>query len=248
MQRTHVLLFVALAASLLVAGCTAFEPASDGEGRAVFAVTDAAADMGAVSSVQVTIDRVQVHSETQGWVTVTDESQTYDLLDLKATGEQRLLADVNLSNGTYQQVRLDISSVVVEDDEGTHQAELPSGTLRFNAQVDVNSGAAASTLFDFQADQSLHVTGDGSYVMAPVIQVQTRSNAQVSIDADTGVQIQAGNVQTDVTIGMDSQGNVGVNARIPADANLSVGADGRVTVGGDGASAGGSAGANASLN
>jgi hypothetical protein len=38
-------------------------PAASNDGRAVFAVSDAAADMGAVTSVKVTIDSVKVHQE-----------------------------------------------------------------------------------------------------------------------------------------------------------------------------------------
>ena len=108
----------------LLAACTQ-GPATN-EGRAVFTITDAAADMGAVSEVHVTVEQVRVHSETQGWVTVSDEQQTYDLLELKAENSHALLADANLTADTYNQLRLDVSEVIVVDAEGEHEAKLPS--------------------------------------------------------------------------------------------------------------------------
>lgn len=250
MKRQASLLFAALAATMFVAGCTSSTgTTSDGEGRVVFGVTDAAADMESVSDLRVTIDRVRVHSESRGWVTVSSESQTYDLLELRASGELAALADINLSNGTYQQLRLDISDVVVVDGEGEHDAKLPSGTMRINAQLLVNSGETSTATFDFQADESLHVTGNGTYILAPVVQVQTRSSAQVSVDANSRVQVSGGSVGADVTVGMNEQGQVGANMRIPADAELSVGAGGGVSIGsGNGGSANGSASAGANVS
>lgn len=244
MKKTLVL-FIGIFSVLLLAGCAQQgtidipDTGTSSQGNAAFTITDAAADMGAVSSVDVTIDNIEVHSEAEGWTTVATDVGTYDLLELKAEGTQRLMGNVSLEEGNYQQIRLDISSVMVTDDDGTHEARLPSGEMRMNVQMRVNANTTSIVTLDFQADESLHVTGNGQYIMAPVIQVQTRENAQVQVDASNRVQVMGGNIQTDVKVGMNENGTVGVGVKIPANANVSVDAGGAINVG-----LGGNAGAN----
>src|SRR3989338_8533426 len=91
------LIFALLVVSL-IAACSPQAQQST-SGRAVFTMTDAAANMGAVTSVKV-------HSEAEGWVTVSSAQKTYDLLQLKAQDKQELLADIQLKEGTYNQLRL----------------------------------------------------------------------------------------------------------------------------------------------
>jgi len=89
MEAKKFLAAIALLAILLVAGCT--QPQNnnnnqngDSSGTMLLAVTHAAADMGSVSSVRMTVDRVRVYSQTEGWVTVSSTPKTYDLLALDA--------------------------------------------------------------------------------------------------------------------------------------------------------------------
>jgi len=230
------ILIFGLFAIILVAGCVPQEQMekeemSEETGRAVFTITDAAADMGAVTSVMVTVDSVRVHSETEGWVTVSSEPQTFDLLKLKAEGSHELLADVQLAEGTYQQLRLDISNVVVVDGEGEHGAKLPSGVLKIVGEFEVKADSTSTATFDFIADESLHVTGKGEYILAPVVQLETRTDAEVEVRADKKVEIKAGKVGTNLKVGMDVEGNVGVGLGIPAEVEISIG-QGRINVGG----------------
>ncbi|MBI4145057.1 DUF4382 domain-containing protein [Candidatus Woesearchaeota archaeon] len=217
-MRTSILGLAILA--VLVAACAPAQQSTTG--RAVFALTDAAADMGAVSSVKVTVDSVRVHNDAQGWVTVTSTPQTYDLLALKASGDTVLLADLQLSEGSYQQIRLDISSVVVVDENGTHDAKLPSGELKIVGGLDVEANTTSAVTFDFIADESLHVTGNGQYIMAPVVKLETRTDADVEVSSDKRVEVSGGRVKTDIKVGMDVAGNVGVGLSIAKDAPLSV--------------------------
>ncbi|MBI2971490.1 MAG: DUF4382 domain-containing protein [Candidatus Aenigmarchaeota archaeon] len=235
-----------------MAGCTGTGQSTGGnqEGRAVATMADAAADMGAVSSVKVTVDSVRVHSATEGWVTISSAPHTYDLLQLKAEGKQALLADTKLDAGTYDQLRLDISSVVVTDAQGSHQAKLPSGELKIVGDLVVKANSTAAAVFDFKADESLHVTGEGQYIMAPVVQLETRQNADVTVRSSADVAVSGGSVVTNVKVGMDAQGRVGVGLGIPANANLSIGSGSTIIVGsgiGTAGSAGGSASGSAGI-
>jgi hypothetical protein len=208
-------------------------------GRVVFGITDAAADMGTVTSVEVTIDSISLRGENDAWTTVSSEQQTFDLLQLKAEGTTAVLADVNISNGNYTEMRLEISKVVVVDDEGEHEAKLPSGELKFKGDITVEGNSTSTAVFDFIADESLHVTGNGKYILAPVVKVETREDAEVQSDGER-MSIVRGNVRTDATVGMDLNGNVGVNVRVPADA--------AIEIDGDIVKIGGKANANALVN
>ncbi|MFA4955978.1 MAG: DUF4382 domain-containing protein [Candidatus Methanoperedens sp.] len=220
MNRTKILTVFALIAVVLLAGC--LQAPTTTQGRAVFTIKDAAADMGTVSSIKVTIDSVQVHNATEGWVTVSSTPQTYDLLKLKTEGSQALLADVSLKTGTYQQVRLMNSKVVVTDASGDHEAKLPSGDLKIVGELTVNTSSTSTATFDFIADESLHVTGNGEYIFAPVVKLETRENADVDVSSKANVKINRGTIKTNIKVGMDIDGNIGVGINISKDTKLSI--------------------------
>ncbi|MEW6036465.1 MAG: DUF4382 domain-containing protein [Candidatus Micrarchaeota archaeon] len=212
-----------LLASLLLAGCYSPPAAqSGGTGRVVFTIADAAADMGAVSSIKVTVDSVSVHSASKGWVTVSSTPKTYDLMELRASAERSLLADAQLDSGEYQQMRLQISKVLVADASGTHEAKLPSGEMKITGGFNVTPDSTSTATFDISADESLHVTGDGQYILAPVITVETRENASAVVESDVRVKISGGSVRTSTRVGMDEKGNVGPGLKIPAGASVSI--------------------------
>ncbi len=222
-------LFLGIVLVLLLVACAPKEtpqeqPAAMEEktGRAVFTITDAAANMSAVTSVKVTVDSVKVHSSTEGWVTVSSQPKTYDLLKLKTEGSQELLADVQLKEGTYQQVRLDVSKVVVTDASGEHEAKLPSGELKIVGELVVKANSTSTATFDFIADESLHITGKGEYILAPVVKLETQEDAEVEVDAESKVKINKGRVKTSVKVGMDAEGNVGIGLEIKRGLNLSI--------------------------
>ncbi|MBI5223547.1 DUF4382 domain-containing protein [Candidatus Micrarchaeota archaeon] len=227
---------IALVFVLLVAGCTQQQPSQSTDaskmvqkesGRVIFTVSDRAADMGLVSGVSVTIDSVMIQSTGSNWITVSSTPRMFDLLALKNSGISALLADVNLSNGTYNQIRLLISNVIVTDSTGNHTAKLPSNDLRILGAFDVSQNSTSVVAFDFLADQSLHMTGNGVYILAPVVHLQIKENADVLIDRSS-VTVRRGSLRTDAEIGMDENGTLNRQARIPADADLSIDVGGRI--------------------
>lgn len=245
---------ILLAAFLFAFGCAQSTTAVDlpgagsGNGSVVFLIKDAAADMGAITSVNVTIDSVQAHSAADGWVTASYTAKTYDLLQLKASGNTVLLADAQLKNGTYDQVRLHISSVTVTDANGTHEAKLPSGELKIVGGLVVNSNTTSSVTFDFVADESIHITGNGKYIMAPVVHFEARENASVRTSNDQKVEVEGGSVSYSKKVGMDAQGNVGEGRGIAANVGLSIGSNGGIVIGAANAVNGGNGNANANAN
>ena len=217
----------------LVSSCIPQEPPKEPqatEGRVVFAITDKAANLSSVTSVRITIDSVEVHSSEKGWTTVLSEEKTYDLLQLRNQNNQVLLADVVLSEGTYQQVRLNVSKVMITDANGEKEAKLPSGEIKIVSRIEVKPNTTAVVIFDFIVDESLHVTGNNKYIFAPVIQLETKENAEVEVKPDKKVEVKGGKITEKKKVGMDENGNVDVNLKIPGDVEVSIENNGVVKV------------------
>lgn len=193
------------------------------QGRAVFSVTDAAANMSTISEINMKVNRVAVHSSANGWVTVSETPRVYSLLSLNARKQSELLADVQMDVGTYDQVRLTIDSISIKTKAGsTEEAKLPSGELKINTNLVVNKDTTSSINFDFLADKSLHITGNGEYIFAPVVKTQTKSNAEVSVNAKSVVTIEGGSIDNTNTAGMDIDGSVKVDFQIKKDQKLNL--------------------------
>lgn len=199
-------------------------------GQMIYTISDAAPNMGAVSRIDVTVSSIAMHTSGSSWTTVTSTPKTYDLIALKASGAQALLADANLAPGTYGQIRLSISSVVVTDSNGTHSAKLPSGELTIKGQFTVIANSTTHINLDFLADKSLHVTGNGQYILAPVIRIAEKNDAQVDSSNRMNVMVRGGRMHTDIEVGMDENGEMGEGMRIAGNSNITIGDDGRVRV------------------
>ncbi len=223
--------FIGLVFALLVltvmTACSFQDGQSTRGGRAVFTMTDDAANMGAVTSVKITVDSVKVLSEQGVWTQVSAKQQTYDLLKLKASGTQVLLADYNLTSGVYKQLRLSVSKVVVTDASGEHAAKLPSGELKLVGKLAINDNSTSTAKFDFIADESLHMTGNGEYIFAPVIKLEIREKTTVDTESKDDVKIRGGKINEDVKLSMDIDGNIGIGEgfKIRKDSRLSINGD-----------------------
>ncbi|MBI5223192.1 DUF4382 domain-containing protein [Candidatus Micrarchaeota archaeon] len=189
--------------------------------RLIVSITDAAARMGSVSSVELTVDKVYVHSSTDAWIEVSSSPATYDLLLLKNSASAALLANASLPAGSYDQVRLEVSSVVVTDSNGRHEAKVPSNRLQIKSDLTASVNSTSTISLDFLVDRSLHTTGRGEYIFAPVVDVQTRNGANVSLKG-TNVIIEGGSIVTNLRVGTDTSGRTDVNVSIPTDAILEI--------------------------
>src|SRR3989338_7730567 len=122
------------------------------QGRVVFAVTDAAASLENLTSVTMSVNKVEVQSASKGWVTVSDKAYDFDLLKLKKSGALELLADVKLDADIYNQIRLNISKVVVVKAGQSLEAKLPSSELKIVGRVVVEADSTSTAVLDFLLD------------------------------------------------------------------------------------------------
>ncbi len=209
---------------------TSNAPMVGGKGRVVFAVTDAATSLQNIESVNMTVNKVEVESATKGWVTVSDKTQVFDLLKLKASGALALLADVKLDAGTYNQIRLNVTNVTVVQAGKSNTAKLPSGSLKIVGNLVVDSNNTSAATLDFMVDKSLHLTGTGLFIFAPVVRLTTQSKANATVESDNTVKIDGGKVDTDEEVGMNEKGETGEDMEIDADADVEINVDGSLHV------------------
>ena len=173
---------LALAAA---AGCGG-SPSSPGFGTMRVRMTDAPADFDEVNlvitEVSVRRDGDVIDSGTEpdsiadegGWIVLSDGPATYDLLDLR-NGVFTTIGEGSLPAGRYGQVRLKLgtgSTIVV--DGVSHPLVVPSGTssgLKLIGEFVVTDGGTTDIGLDFDAARSAHETGNGTWMLKPVVKV-----------------------------------------------------------------------------
>jgi len=141
-------------------------------------------------AVLVTFSEVTVHRSGEGGFTRLPfagaaTARTCDLK--KLTDAQDVLGTGALPAGHYTQVRVVVTSATVYFENASDgpacaptiaapagrsaSLEIPSGEVRLNREFDVTEAGATTMLVDFDGDRSIRLTGNGRYMMSPVIAV-----------------------------------------------------------------------------
>jgi hypothetical protein len=145
-------------------------PNTAGKADVTMRLTDGPADYDAV---YLDIQAVEVTMAGQSAVTLTPvRPGIYDILHFR-NGADTLLMRTDLPGGTIEQIRLKLgsnNSVVV--DGQTHALTTPSGQtsgIKLNLNQTLVAGNAYNIWIDFDAGKSIHQTGNGKYMLKPVI-------------------------------------------------------------------------------
>src|SRR5215813_12714098 len=115
-------------------------------------------------------------SDEGGWQVLSTTAKTYDLLTLQ-NGVFTTIGEGTLPAGTYTQIRLKLgagSTIVV--DGTTYPLKVPSGMqsgLKLNGTFVVPPGGTTDVGLDFDASRSLHQTGNGQWMLKPVVRAFT---------------------------------------------------------------------------
>ncbi|MBI4451404.1 DUF4382 domain-containing protein [Candidatus Woesearchaeota archaeon] len=204
-------------------------PVAEGKGTLAMVVTDKAQSLTGITSVVLTVDSAQVHSASKNeWIDVPVVQKTVDLLALKKASALQLLGELQLDSGKYTQIRLTVSKVQINfGGDSVVEAKLPSGTLKIVGNIEVEKDKVSSALLDFDLDKSLHKTGSGKFILAPVIKLETKTGVELEKQKDNKVAIKGGQVKDSKEVGMDESGEMGEGKGIPADADIEL-EDGKV--------------------
>jgi hypothetical protein len=169
------LIGVVFAATLVICsgfltGCIAEET-----GTLVLKITDAPPELN-ITEALVTISYVEVHIASGGnnnstgeWVTVVNESQQFDLIQLENVTD--VLGSQLLNVGIYTQIRLHIAEALVTIDGVQYDLEVPSGNIKLTHQFIIEPDVTTSLILDFDIHESVHKTGNNKYILQPTIRV-----------------------------------------------------------------------------
>lgn len=142
-------------------------------------------------AVLVTFTEVSAHHTGAAWQRLpfadAAEARTCDLKRLEDVTD--LLGVGQLEAGHYTQLRLEVSRTrIYWDNKSTgdacastiisplgtfSEATVPSGTIHLNRQFTIEPGATTTITLDFDGDKSLKQTGNGKYMMQPVIAIMS---------------------------------------------------------------------------
>jgi hypothetical protein len=140
-------------------------------------------------AVLVTFSEVSIHRSGSGWERVPFQpesgARTCDLK--KLVGAQDVLGTGPLPEGHYTQIRLNIVGARLFWDNAaagpacgaaiapplgrSSEITIPSGEVKLNREFDVRTAGALTITLDFDGDRSIRETGNGRYMMAPVVTV-----------------------------------------------------------------------------
>lgn len=182
-----------LAFSIFVTGC---DMGSDAEtGTMTVEMTDAPID--SADAVNVTIERVEVNraGNPDGWITLNEPQQTYDLLNL-TNGATAVIGSAALEAGTYPQIRLILAQDghTVEVDGTVHDMIVPSGAqtgVKLNINAEIEEDIEYVVLLDFDASRSVVQAGSSEqvpYLLKPVVKAKEKAitgNVEGTIDPAT---------------------------------------------------------------
>lgn len=137
------------------------------------------APIDSADAVNVHIERVEVNrqEDSEGWVTISEPGQSYNLLDL-VNGAYEVLGEAELEAGNYHQIRLILAqsghSIVINGE--THEMIVPSGAqtgIKLVVNAEIEEDITYVLLLDFDASRSVVEAGQNnpavSYLLKPVI-------------------------------------------------------------------------------
>jgi hypothetical protein len=161
-----------------------------GTGELELRVTDAPLE--GVSAIVVTLSNIEVHQaeagEEEGWIalfvatsasgTTSTVPKTFDLVEV--TGVEMILGNEEFPIGKYTQIRMDVDNVLVTFQPSggsttTKAAEVPGEKLKVVRAFTVRESQKVVMTLDFDAGESVVITGGGDVRFTPVFKVRSKT-------------------------------------------------------------------------
>ena len=167
-------LALSLLVTLFIIGCTREDKNTSGnKARLQVALTD---DPGDYEAVFIDVEDIRINysdNPNDGWLSLADvNTGEYDLLKL-VNDDDTVLADAEVGPGTISQIRLVLGDDnYVQIDGQRIKLETPSAQqsgLKLNIHQAVEPGLMYKLLMDFDVAKSIVKTGNGKYMLKPVI-------------------------------------------------------------------------------
>jgi hypothetical protein len=168
-------------------------------------------------AVYVTFEDFFVHREGGEWVSLPLAQIPYavDLLEFHSGRTTTLVQPISLEPGTYDRIRVSISSAAVLRDGSFHSVALPSANLVIEIDFffDLEDGRTMDLTIDFDLSQSLKLFQTpvaSSYQLKPVLHVnQTEAAATIhgEISAETFAEYDSREATVSLFVDTDLSGD-----------------------------------------
>jgi hypothetical protein len=221
-------LLLAILSIAVLSACTQVNT-TEQKATAYFSISDPGMSLDGVTAIDLTVSKITLHNQdTDSWIDVMSTENTFNLMQLKADQVKELVGVLNLSPGNYNQVRLDVSKVMVTYNGTTSEAKLPSNVLKVNVDMRITNESVLLNL-DFKAEESLHTTGEGKIIMAPVINVEKYEGVEVQRQGKN-IEVKNSKAKNQERVGMDEKGEMGKDKIISPETLLTTDETGKVVV------------------
>jgi Domain of unknown function (DUF4382) len=187
----HILTFACVAALASACGNSTPSGPSGGTGTLNMRLTDS--PFSDAKAVLITFSEVSAHREDADWAKVpfADAAATGRVCDLKKLqGPIDILGSGPLTAGHYTQIRLVVASATIYFENASADGpacattiaapagrsanlDIPSGEVKLNRGFDLAADGTTTIVLDFDGDKSIHETGNGRFMMSPVIGVKS---------------------------------------------------------------------------
>jgi len=105
------------------------------------------------------------------WIIISQEPQSLDLVRLGQA--DKLLGESAVEAGTYTKLRLRVTQAWVRASGVQYKVKVPSASLNLVRPFKVEEGKTTVVTIEIDGPHSLRRTGQGDYILAPVIQLLT---------------------------------------------------------------------------
>jgi hypothetical protein len=158
-------------------------PEMEATGTARLEATDAAVDARNITGVFLSVEEAQFVANGQIENSITYESpQLFNLMDYQ-NGSTFAMGEATLSAGTYDQVRLILSSstqAFVEFTNGaSEEVEVPSGSTsgyKINGDFEILANGISNVIVDVDLRKALIQEGNGGFRLRPTARLTSREN------------------------------------------------------------------------
>lgn len=190
---------LAIAGIVGLAGCDTLGTGElDGNGRVRILLTDAPFPFDLVSEARVTITSVEIVRAGGDVIILSDEEQTFNLLDLR-DGVTAEIGEGVVEPGVYTHARLRVSdAAVIMKDGAEYNLKVPSSRIKILLpQFEVDEEGFSEATLDFHVEHSFVVRGIvdqpgfKGFIFKPVVKA-------INITTNSGVWESEGDIENDL--------------------------------------------------
>ena len=170
----RVLSFITVSSLIFLGACGDDDTSAVDTGIIVIGVTDKPDEN--ISAINVTTRLIEGNigatENESGWKTLLDTKKTFNLIEI--AGIEKTLGETKIPVAMYNQIRMHVESVVVTINGKDIEAKVPSGIIKLVKPFEIKADEKTVVTFDFDAEQSVVVTGADDIIFKPVVKLLVR--------------------------------------------------------------------------